>query len=113
MSENPTHDFEGIATEIVTQDNASTCDPYFLVFEGNPNRSARRLWRFRHAFLTRAAAQAYIDGHRYDLRSPFIWVESAHDNHEIRAARAAITEVARLRAEVRSALERLGAGSSS
>lgn len=99
----PTKDqVERIAQEIATQDNAFTSHPYFVVFEGGADKP-REKWVFRHAFLTRAAAEGYIAGKRHDLRKPFVWVVSAHDNHEIRSARAAFPEVLRLLADLDAA----------
>lgn len=100
-----------IAERIRTQDNAGTAHPYFVVYEGDPNKSPDR-WCFVSLFLTRDSAKAFILGQRHNLRRPFVFVESAHNNHEIRAARevfAALPELARevrrLRAEVEIAKE--------
>ena len=99
---------EPIAEGIATQDNAGTADPYFIVYEGNPDKSPK-WWQFVSAFFTRERAEAFIERHRHDLRRPFVWVASAHSNAEIRAARRAFTDVPALAAEALARGEELAA----
>jgi len=89
---------EPIAEQIRTQDNAITAHPYFAVYEGNPN-SHPKWWRFNSAFLTRAGALRFIEENGHNLDRPFVYVESAHRNMEIRAARQVFEDFPRVAAE--------------
>jgi hypothetical protein len=72
--------------ELRTQDNATTADPYFLV-----QRRFHGRWEFVQAFLTRKAAEAFIqrEAHNYP-KGLSVYVESACRNPEMAALRKAI-----------------------
>ncbi len=111
-----------LGEKIRTQDNLATAEPVFVVYDKHrvigvgKNYTETFMWvdadgdecerndlatrvgyvevdRFRAAFFTREAADAFVARQRHNMRQPHVFVESGHHNSEWKTVRALLTSL--------------------